>query len=473
MHGLILASSCCLLVRGGVGIESPLFVSSTLPDEPLRHSRHTAPNYNQRQGLVQSAIAASVIEVCAAAALVCFLSSVSLGAEGDKVDHHKGDKLAAYTLDQTALLINRMIRVPVSPDVLQLQIFEQNLDAIRQHLECMPVRSRGYPFGLLNYRFHRETSRLKRRRRHTRDQLAICSSLKSATLPDASRSECILELVSLSTRAAGAVCDAPVLNFLKPVVGIASLICETARSVGSNRDAALDLSKHANIVTKCVVEHASAMDGAYREALRALELTLEEIQAYLTALNKLRRRAARWIFVNVEKDRFVQLNGALDKALVMFSSATILSTAEEVRSNTRQIGALVFTVGCLDSDVNRTLTSTLKLSWQTIHADPAKLLGAASTPTLPTCEEGTDAGSCATPESQTERSYRFYILTLGIPLSIVGRQQDNKATDTVRICPEFLPPDFESITAPHPRPTTPSTLRLHVRLTPLDTRFLT
>jgi hypothetical protein len=77
------------------------------------------------------------------------------------------------------------------------------------------------------------------------------------------------------------------------MVGIAALICDTAKvtfrdallayfidtacqSVQCNREASLDLAKHASIVTKCVVERASALDGELSasnvEAVKTLEL---------------------------------------------------------------------------------------------------------------------------------------------------------------------------------------------------------
>ncbi|KAJ7126097.1 hypothetical protein C8R44DRAFT_119799 [Mycena epipterygia] len=149
------------------------------------------------------------------------------------------------------------------------------------------------------------------------------TSEKSSTSSGISRSDCILELASLSTRTAGAICEAPVLNFLKPAVGIAELICDTAKSVKSNRDAALDLAKHASAVTRCIVERASATDGASiakdGEALKILKLALEDVQSYLTFLRDRRRRVISWILANQYKERFAQLNGALDKALSMFS----------------------------------------------------------------------------------------------------------------------------------------------------------
>ncbi|KAJ6552130.1 hypothetical protein DFH09DRAFT_1086249 [Mycena vulgaris] len=161
------------------------------------------------------------------------------------------------------------------------------------------------------------------------------------------------------------------LKLLKPVVGIAALICDTAKTVKSNRAAAVELAAHARTVTKCIVDRASAMpannDAA---ALEALRLTLNEIQSYLILFAKPRRRLRPWIFANHQKDRFAQLNAALDKALAMFSATKILSTAEDVhatavdvrattvdvRATTVDVGVLVSTVERLDRDVKGTLT---------------------------------------------------------------------------------------------------------------------
>jgi hypothetical protein len=47
------------------------------------------------------------------------------------------------------------------------------------------------------------------------------------------RDECILKVTTLGTRVAGAVCEIPLpgLSFLKPVVGLAVLICDTAKVI--------------------------------------------------------------------------------------------------------------------------------------------------------------------------------------------------------------------------------------------------
>ncbi|KAJ7135756.1 hypothetical protein C8R44DRAFT_768964 [Mycena epipterygia] len=282
--------------------------------------------------------AASAVEVCAAAALV---------------KRKEAGKVAGYVVGRTTVLVNGMVGVPLSEEILQsLEIFEQKLDAMRRYIEQIPAGSGKKAKILGGYKFKRETSRLKKEL-ESQMNAVLAHSGKPSKSPGIPRSDCILELASLSTRAAGAICEAPVLNFLKPAVGISELICDTAKSVKSNRDAATELAKHASAVTKCIVERVSPKDGTNDgEALKALKLTLDDVQSYLAVLRKPRRRVTSWLLANQEKDRFVRLNGALDKALATFSSTTILSTAEGVRANTHTLSTLVSTVG----NVNHALT---------------------------------------------------------------------------------------------------------------------
>ncbi|KAJ7741419.1 hypothetical protein DFH07DRAFT_57340 [Mycena maculata] len=95
----------------------------------------------------------------------------------------------------------------------------------------------------------------------------------------------------------------------------------------------------------------SASDALDKEALAALKLALDNVHSYLTVLKKPHRRVTSWILANQEKDRFTRLNSALDRALALFSSAEIVSTAHEVRSNTHTVGALATNVGRVDSNL--------------------------------------------------------------------------------------------------------------------------
>ncbi|KAJ6524389.1 hypothetical protein DFH09DRAFT_1096077 [Mycena vulgaris] len=317
---------------------------STASAHALRAWCATTPGMN-----VYQPIAASAVGICSAAALL------KKGL--------KGDKLAAYVVDRTTVLIDRMVHVALSPDISQfLDIFEQKLDAIRRHIEqIQPVGSSKVAKLLRRIRFKGESGRLKAELEDCLQALLTLDSTHSV-LAEPSRSECVLEVISLSTRAAGAVCEAPGLSYLKPVVGIAALICETAKTVKSNRDAAVELAGHARTVTTCIVDRASAMstnnDGT---ALEALKLTLKEIQSYLILLAKPRRRLRPWIFANQQKERFVQLNAALDKALAMFSATKILSTAEDVRATAVNVRAITVDMRPTAIDVGVLVASVERL----------------------------------------------------------------------------------------------------------------
>ncbi|KAJ7938160.1 hypothetical protein B0H13DRAFT_1941807 [Mycena leptocephala] len=291
-------------------------------------------------------IAASAVEVCTVATLI---------------EKSKTHKLATYIVDQTALLISKMVDVPLCPEMLEaLDLFEQKVDAIRRHMEQTGSVRAGKRFkAQLGSNTGREISAMKAEL-ETLLKTLLSLAGKSPAPSVVARNESILELVSLSTRVAGAICDVPVLNFLKPMVGIAALICDTAKSVQCNREASLDLAKHASIVTKCVVERASALDGELSasnvEAVKTLELTLEDIHSYLIILGKRPKSIVSWILANQDRDRIYKLNSALDKALAMFLAANSLSMASEVCSNTRKVAILVSAVKTLDGNLNRTLT---------------------------------------------------------------------------------------------------------------------
>ncbi|KAF7374562.1 hypothetical protein MSAN_00340800 [Mycena sanguinolenta] len=147
-----------------------------------------------------------------------------------------------------------------------------------------------------------------------------------------------MELTNLTIRTAAAIFDAPPLNFLKPVAGIAQIISETAQMVKSNRAAALQLAAHSSMVTNAVAEHAAKLGPAVAsndEALVALQSVLENIHLYLTDLQKphprLRRRVTSWIMASKEKDHIAEFNQGLDKALALFTSTNVLATRTELR----------------------------------------------------------------------------------------------------------------------------------------------
>ncbi|KAJ6502049.1 hypothetical protein C8R45DRAFT_607906 [Mycena sanguinolenta] len=297
-------------------------------------------------------MAASALELChAAAKLVCL-----------SVESNKAQKLAAFAVKETEKIIIQLGPFPLSPEIVRnVEAFETKLDEIRRSFGKMRVRSKNKAKLVMDQLFNRDTRRLKAELKRISHALLKCSDNPSSK--SGIRSEYILELASLSTRAASAICDAPVLNFLKPIVGIAETICDTAKTVKSNRDAALELAKHSSAVTKAIVDHAAALDipeASNGEGLGLLKSALEDIRLYLTSLQQHCRRPIRWIMANQDKDRIVQLNCALDKALAIFTSTNVLNAHGELRSLVR-----------LNKDMNQTLTTMhAELTSKTVVAVP-------------------------------------------------------------------------------------------------------
>ncbi|KAJ7249952.1 hypothetical protein C8J57DRAFT_1723772 [Mycena rebaudengoi] len=141
-----------------------------------------------------------------------------------------------------------------------------------------------------------------------------------------------VEILSVSLRASTVICEAPPHNCLKPIIGIAGLICETAKTAKSNRDTAEELAKHAIDVTSCVVDRAlknGIVQGTNEDAQNILKSALEDVHSHLIFLRK-RRRAMSWMLAAQEKDRFAQLNAGLDRALSFFTLDTVASTLEQL-----------------------------------------------------------------------------------------------------------------------------------------------
>ncbi|KAJ7256286.1 hypothetical protein C8J57DRAFT_1472997 [Mycena rebaudengoi] len=297
---------------------------------------------------VYQPIAVSALEIC-----------VAVGSSTDT----KLMKLALYAVDETALLLNSSQVGPVPPEFLALlEAYERILDDIRRHIENAQI-STNKRENLFSR--HMSSSRLKN---ELKNQLK--TMLHGGQLAPPTSRENTVEILSVSLRASAVICEAPPLNFLKPIVGLAALICETAKTVKSNRDAAEELAKRAISVTNCVVERASKTEiflDTNEDALNGLKGALEDVHSYLMFLEK-RRRAMSWLLTTQEKDRVAQLNAGLDRALSLFMTTCVLSSNEclrssneLVRSNTIQLDLLASTVKQLDGGMSQNFA--VRVGW--------------------------------------------------------------------------------------------------------------
>ncbi|KAF7374572.1 hypothetical protein MSAN_00341800 [Mycena sanguinolenta] len=299
---------------------------STSRAESLCTQCATSPGMN-----VFQPIAVSAVEVCRAAQNL---------VQENGTHTARMEKLAALIVHEAERAITEMACATLqSPaeTIQTLEPLEAKLDEIRRTIEHQPMRSKKSKW-FKDYTFDREIGRLKKELK-----ALVNEPLKNTHKFPAAHSSGIsyMEFANLTIRTASAVCDASVLNFLKPVVGIAQIISETAQTVKTNRKAALQLASHSSMVMRSIAEHAATIGSAEsnNRPLVVLSSVLSDIQLHLTDLQKSRRqrRITSWIMANKEKDRINGFNQRLDKALALFTSTNILSTHTEVREIVAQV----------------------------------------------------------------------------------------------------------------------------------------
>ncbi|KAJ7149125.1 hypothetical protein C8R46DRAFT_1127189 [Mycena filopes] len=261
---------------------------------------------------------------------------VDISVAATPESRRKADALVLHAVHTTEAVVKNGVNLQLPPKVLAgLEKFESVLTEILRHIESIPEQSNKLNAYLSPAKFRLESVYL--RTKLDRAHRALLKKPAKERRSPALRNEYILEFATITTRAAGAICNLPILNFLKPVVEITALICDTAKMVNSNRDAALDIAKHAQNITNSVVDRASTGVGD-ETSLSALRITLEEIQQFLDVLKR-RRRLTAFALAAKDKERFTQLNAALDRALELFTSTQTIKILEVARANEDELAS--------------------------------------------------------------------------------------------------------------------------------------
>ncbi|KAK7006101.1 hypothetical protein R3P38DRAFT_1701130 [Favolaschia claudopus] len=248
------------------------------------------------------------------------------------------EKLAAFVVENTEKLASQTLRQALSPEITQyLKLYAEKLNEIRRALKQMALQRKPAVKWAASTILARKNPELRRSKAEMKKLLHRLNATirKSSEPKHILRSDCALEIISLGTKTLGAISEAPGLNLLKPALGAVSIICEQAKLVRRNKEAALELSRHSSAVIQSIVNHTEAFDVSGSTNTRAFEevgAALQDIQAYLTTLSKPRRRLLIWIMADQEKDRISQLKFALDRALALFtvsqSLKSVLHTVE-------------------------------------------------------------------------------------------------------------------------------------------------
>ncbi|KAJ7149120.1 hypothetical protein C8R46DRAFT_1198946 [Mycena filopes] len=328
-------------------MSSPIVVHALNRAHALRTLCETTPTKDVDLILVDS-----LIDMCNAATPECRKASSSL---------------VMCAVELTESLLKRGVDPRLPPEVLLgLERFQSALLDIRSPVESIPVqRTKTGKLELST------SSRIAFRYKSAQFQAKLNSvhktlmklSAKHRSSP--SRNECLLEVAAFTARAAGAIFELPVLSFMRPVPALAALICDTAKTVNSNSDAAIELANHARNVTNSVVARATDTGVADEDSLVELRVTLERIQEFLDAL-KYRRggrgRVVSFMLAGKDKERFTTLHVALDRALDVFTSSQTIATVQLVRARSNEFAVVETKMYSLEHDIKQLGTATDRLT---------------------------------------------------------------------------------------------------------------
>jgi len=126
-----------------------------------------------------------------------------------------------------------------------------------------------------------------------------------------------------------------VLKFLKPAAALAVVICETAKTVSGNADAAKELSENTTEILHLVVDHLRQVPlteispDLERDAVKLYQ-TLEKVNQHLTKLKKRKRKVYALLWAQKDKEYFNELKNQLDEVLITFGVSRTLAVNREV-----------------------------------------------------------------------------------------------------------------------------------------------
>ncbi|KAJ6608422.1 hypothetical protein B0H10DRAFT_525873 [Mycena sp. CBHHK59/15] len=224
---------------------SKTLTKATASAQALHKLCQTTPNMNAYQR-----IATSAVEICVAAT---------------RGTRNKAQSLATYAVKRTGALITKECSLPLSPERrVDFDAFERTLDDIRQYIETIPGQATRSQKMFSTLKSSRKSALLKAELDRTYHVLSE-SPQKAATHSPASQIGSILRASAVLSLAVGP-CPA-----MAPLV---ALICDNGQR--SNRAAAMALAQHAQAVTDCIVDRATALplagQGDSERALMALRL---------------------------------------------------------------------------------------------------------------------------------------------------------------------------------------------------------
>ncbi|KAG8896636.1 hypothetical protein FRB99_008788, partial [Tulasnella sp. 403] len=149
---------------------------------------------------------------------------------------------------------------------------------------------------------------------------------------------CLTEALTLASRIAEKLCDVPALSMLKPVAGLAVLICEQVALMKQNKEMGIDIAVRVATILEVLAEKvADDMEQALslRDDVARLESftkprTLRQILAGLEKLAKRRRLIWRLFLAQANRESLSRLDASLSEAISLFGVASQITIAKSV-----------------------------------------------------------------------------------------------------------------------------------------------
>ncbi|KAG8895874.1 hypothetical protein FRB99_000295 [Tulasnella sp. 403] len=144
---------------------------------------------------------------------------------------------------------------------------------------------------------------------------------------------CLTEALTLASRIAEKLCDVPALSMLRPVAGLAVLICEQVALMKQNKEVGIDIAVRVATILEVLAEKmADDMEQApsLRDDVARLESTLHQILTGLEKLAKRRRLIWRLFLAQANRESLSRLDASLSEAISLFGVASQITIGKSI-----------------------------------------------------------------------------------------------------------------------------------------------
>ncbi|KAG8896668.1 hypothetical protein FRB99_008767, partial [Tulasnella sp. 403] len=141
----------------------------------------------------------------------------------------------------------------------------------------------------------------------------------------------LTEVATLASRIAEKVCDVPALSVLKPVAGLAVLICEQVSLMRQNKEKGIEIAVRVATLLQVLAENmADDMEQGFSDDVAHLESTLQQIMTGLKRLTKHRQAVWQLLLAQANRESLSRLDASLSDAISLFGVASQITIGKSV-----------------------------------------------------------------------------------------------------------------------------------------------